>query len=156
MSGLIFFASSFIVTSLILYRESKRNASIAELWLYPIKSCGGIKVSKALVGQRGFVFDRIFMIVDSDNKFVSQRTQPSLALVKMDIDEITEKLTISAPGMSTKLVINLKALPVEEAAVDCTVWGEAVTANVIDGGEWFSKFLGSDFNLVRMAGTNSS
>jgi uncharacterized protein YcbX len=155
MSGLVFFASSFVITSLILYRESKRNAVIVELFIYPIKSCRGIKVSKALVGQRGFVFDRIFMIVDSETKMVTQRTQPSLALVAMDIDEVTETLTISAPGMSTKLMIDLKALPVEGAIVDCTVWGDAVTANVIDGGEWFSKFLGSEFNLVRIAGINS-
>eukprot|EP00596_Hydrurales_sp_CCMP1899_P004166 CAMPEP_0119053856 /NCGR_PEP_ID=MMETSP1177-20130426/74696_1 /TAXON_ID=2985 /ORGANISM="Ochromonas sp, Strain CCMP1899" /LENGTH=244 /DNA_ID=CAMNT_0007033923 /DNA_START=406 /DNA_END=1140 /DNA_ORIENTATION=+ len=83
---------------------------------------------------------------------VTQRTQPSLALVAMNIDEVTEILTISAPGMSTNLTIDLKVLPVGGAIVDCTVWGDAVTANIIDGGkEWFSKFLGSDFNLVRIA-----
>jgi len=81
-----------IVTVLTAQRLSRavakeQHATISQLWIYPIKSCKGIRVNKAEVTPRGFALDRIFMVVDSNGKFVSQRSHPTLALVEVSISE---------------------------------------------------------------------
>jgi uncharacterized protein YcbX len=49
---------------------------ISQLFIYPIKSLGGISVETALVTDRGFQYDRRYMLVDEQNSFLSQREYP--------------------------------------------------------------------------------
>jgi hypothetical protein len=86
------FTGTIVLT--LLYKiilKSKPGVEISELWIYPIKSCKGIKVNSAVVTPRGFELDRWFMVVDQNGKFVSQRTFPQMALVSVTI--------LDLPGM---------------------------------------------------------
>jgi uncharacterized protein YcbX len=49
---------------------------VSELFIYPIKSLGGISLSSATITDRGFQYDRRWMLVDSDNQFMTQREFP--------------------------------------------------------------------------------
>jgi uncharacterized protein len=154
---MIFAGTSALLTSMLLYKKATTTATVSEIWIYPIKSCQGISVKSALIGRRGFVFDRIFMIIDKDGKFVSQRTEPKLALVAVKMDDKSHSLLITAPGMSTTLVIDLHSLSsIREQIIECTIWGAVCTASLhTSGGEWFSEFLGApadSFRLARIAG----
>lgn len=88
-------ALAFVGTILAVYvaqgfsgpAKKDKHATISELWIYPIKSCKGIRVNRAEVTPKGFALDRIFMVVDSNGKFISQRTHPTLALVEVAISE---------------------------------------------------------------------
>ncbi|MDB5009625.1 MAG: hypothetical protein JWQ06_414, partial [Mucilaginibacter sp.] len=53
---------------------------INELYIYPVKSLGGIKVNKAYVTDRGLEYDRRWMLVDKYNRFISQREVAQMAL----------------------------------------------------------------------------
>ena len=157
--AMLFLGLNAIMSSLLIRERMRTSAAVSEIWIYPIKSCRGMKVSSAVVGRRGFVLDRIFMLIDAEGKFVSQRTQPKMALIDVNIDVKSELLTITAPGMISPLTIDLKSQPSSgEKSLPCTVWGEDCTAYPIPAaGEWFSTYLGvaSDhFRLVRMAGTS--
>jgi MOSC N-terminal beta barrel domain len=157
--AMLFLGLNAIISSLLVRERMRTSAAVSEIWIYPIKSCRGIKVSSAVVGKRGFLLDRIFMLIDEEGKFVSQRTQPKMALIDVNIDEKSEVLTITAPGMVSPLTIDLKSQPSSgEKSLTCTVWGEDCTAyRIPTAGEWFSTYLGvaSDhFRLVRMAGTS--
>lgn len=66
-------------------KSPSKFVKISELWIYPIKSCKGIKVDHVDVTPRGFELDRIFMVADSNGKFVSQRSHPSMALIEVAI-----------------------------------------------------------------------
>ena len=79
--------ATVLVTQRLSRAVTKEHATISQLWIYPIKSCKGIRVNKAEVTPRGFALDRIFMVVDSNGKFVSQRTHSTLALVEVSILE---------------------------------------------------------------------
>ena len=154
----LFAGTSALLALILLHKKAKRTAVVSELWIYPIKSCQGINVQSALIGRRGFAFDRIFMIIDEDGKFVSQRTQPKLALVAVKMDEKSHTLLITAEGMPTTLVVDLNApRSSAEKTIECTIWGEVCTAFLHpSGGEWFSKFLdvpSATFRLARIAGT---
>ena len=64
---------------------------IGQLNLYPIKSCGGVAVDHALVGQRGLeakgVGDRRWMLSDADGRMITQRQVPDLARVRIELLE---------------------------------------------------------------------
>ena len=54
---------------------------VAELAVYPVKSCRGLSLAKADVEPWGLAGDRRWMFVDEDGVFVSQREESRLAVV---------------------------------------------------------------------------
>ena len=60
--------------------------SISQLYIYPVKSLGGIAVNTALVTERGLENDRRFMLVDEEGLFLTQRERPSMALLRTAIE----------------------------------------------------------------------
>ena len=54
-------------------------ARVEALFVYPVKSLGGISVPVAEVSDRGFVDDRRFMLVDHGGQMITQREVPRLA-----------------------------------------------------------------------------
>ncbi len=55
---------------------------VASLYVYPLKSAGGITVREARVDTSGLEHDRRWLIVDRQRRFVTQRTHPRLALLR--------------------------------------------------------------------------
>lgn len=155
--SIVFIGTSALLAAALSYAKSVRTAKVTEIWIYPIKSCGGISMKKALVGKRGFEFDRLFMFVDKENNFISQRSHPKLALIVCSIDDDCTVLTISGPDGKDKLYISMGAPNTSnKVQITCTVWGEECSADVVPhAGEWLCNFLhGTEtgFRLVRMAG----
>ena len=60
--------------------------SISELYIYPVKSLGGIAVNEVQLTDRGFEYDRRWMLVDEQHQFLTQRTFPQLALLRTAIN----------------------------------------------------------------------
>ena len=119
---------------------------IAQLFIHPIKSCGGIAVDSAALIDTGFEYDREWMVVDRDSgEFVSQRELPRMALVHPTLR--IEDLVLRAPGM---LALHLR-LDAVEGERRVQVWDDAVDA--FDMGDlaaqWFSDFLGRPLRLAR-------
>eukprot|EP01035_Chromulina_nebulosa_P018689 gene18689-24443_t len=159
MSGNDYFApllglSSFIcailtVELIIKKRPIQKNSkiSVTALCIYPIKSCKGVNVDSAQISKRGFLYDRLFMVIDENGKFVSQRTQPKMCFIETEINFDLKTLTISAPSMPTVLTI-----PLDDSnnkiseAIRVTVWGDECIANEAfgeEGNRWFQKCLDS-------------
>ncbi|XP_035903049.1 mitochondrial amidoxime reducing component 2-like isoform X2 [Anopheles stephensi] len=133
--------------------EWHRVGEVSDLWIYPIKSCGAVRVRQfqcSPIGpQLGLLRDRIFMVVKSaDGKFITGRSHPTLVLVQPAFDERYERMTLSAPGMMD-IAVNVKQL-LETVPGNFSVWDQPVAA--VDCGEevarWLSRFLLSeDFGL---------
>ena len=66
---------------------------VAELWIYPVKSCRGISLQRAEVTHQGLQGDRQWMIVDAEGKFITQRTHPQLAKVQTQLTP--DRLTLT-------------------------------------------------------------
>ena len=56
-------------------------ATLAELNIYPVKSCRGIPLQSARVAATGLADDRHWMLVRPNGRFVTQRELPRLALI---------------------------------------------------------------------------
>jgi uncharacterized protein YcbX len=114
------------------------EATIAQLWVYPIKSCAGVSLTQAELTDDGLLFDRSWMVVDAHGDFVSQRECPRMALIQPTLTP-TRQLLVSAPGM--------RDLSVDETSVAqplrVRVWDDEVAA--LDMGEsassWFTQCL---------------
>jgi len=60
---------------------------LSEIFIYPIKSLGGISVDSAIVEWRGLKYDRRFLLVDENKTFMTQRDFPQMALLKPSFAE---------------------------------------------------------------------
>ena len=121
------------------------TATIARLFVHPIKSCAGIEVQEALLTDTGLDLDRAWMVVDADGVFVSQRELPRMALVRPQLR--LSDMVLRAPGM---LALHVSLDEVEQP-LQVQVWGDIVQA--FDMGkvaaQWFTDFLGRPLRLVR-------
>lgn len=116
------------------------QATIEQLWIYPIKSCAGISLTEAELTETGLAYDRSWMVVDAQGDFVSQRELPRMALIQPSFK--LGQLVLRAPGM---LALHL-ALDAAESPLRVRVWDDAVDAYDMGdvAAQWFSDFLGPD------------
>ena len=61
-----------------------RRVRVASLYVYPIKGCRGHQLSKVRLTKWGLQDDRVYMVVNEKNEFVSQRELPRMALIHPD------------------------------------------------------------------------
>jgi hypothetical protein len=117
---------------------------ISDLFVYPVKSCAGVRMKAVSIVPTGFAFDRNWMVVDVDGNFVTQREHPMLALVK---PQLNGGVTLSAPDMAP---LHVSANGGGEP-VTITLFGETHDAmsTTAEADAWFSKYLGSTFRLVK-------
>jgi uncharacterized protein YcbX len=157
--GLSFFILS-IASLTCLYNNSKRNKEVdkvikvSELWIYPIKSCKGIKLSESKITKTGFQYDRVFMLIDENNKFYSQRVNSKMALITTKILFNKNILEVNAPGMKTTLEIPLDSSSDNKPLIEVTVWDDKCLAYEVlgfVGNNWFSEYLNNpNIKLVKM------
>ena len=122
---------------------------VQNLYLYPIKSLGGIAVQEAQVEERGFKYDRRWMLVDQSGEFLTQRQYPQLALLQVTLGE-SELVIFSKVDPSRKISFDLELNSGKEMQVK--VWGDAVAALQVapEVSAWFRNFLGMNVDLVLM------
>jgi len=127
---------------------------LSELWIYPVKSLGGIRLKTSQVQQRGLQYDRRWMIVDDHGSFLTQRTNPKMASLGLSSHE--DGFTIFSklhPGRS----ILLPFLPDSAEKVQVKIWKDIVDAvtvsSIIDA--WLSQELGKMVRLVFMPESTS-
>ena len=128
-------------------REPILPIFVSALYFYPIKSCGGISLQVAEISQRGIRGDRAFMVVDLAGRFITQREQPRMALIRPIVRE-DGAITVTAPNMPEISIVaddtgrqyNVKIWSNTCIGVD---QGDAIAA-------WFSTFLGMACRVVRM------
>jgi uncharacterized protein len=122
---------------------------IQDIFIYPIKSLGGIRVSEAVVEEKGFQHDRRWMLVDQKGMFISQRDFPQLALLAVRV-EVNELVVFHKKDQekAVKIPVDLASGP--ELMV--TVWDDQVLAKTVDPSldQFFSDFLGFSVRLVVM------
>lgn len=122
---------------------------VQNLYLYPIKSLGGIAVQEAQVEERGFKFDRRWMLVNKKGDFITQRQYPQLALLQVALSEMQlEVFSKRDPSQRIAFALGL----VSDKELQVSIWGDQVLARVVSAevSRWFSDFLEMELDLVVM------
>lgn len=123
------------------------DMQITELNIYPVKSLRGVALSTARLTPRGLAYDRHWMVVDEDNRFVTQREIPPMARVTVRLTD--DALILEHPD-TAPLTIDLSRSDQPRLAV--TIFRDRCEA--LDEGEhaaaWLSTVLGRQgLRLVR-------
>ncbi|TMW68410.1 hypothetical protein Poli38472_005878 [Pythium oligandrum] len=140
-----------------LKADAIKQMKIRDIYIYPIKSCRGIRVKHAHATAKGFRNDRTWMFCDTKGKFISMRRYPKMALIApvLDDHENPTVITLTAKGMPDLRVPILHEGKGPEKTV--TVWKSDLIA--IDQGDaaanWINKFLDDvrgdqEFRFVRV------
>lgn len=134
---------------------------ISEIIIYPIKSLRGVSVHSAELTDRGFKHDRRWMLINSQNHFLTQRELPEMALIEVKI--LTDGLQVKSPINEDLLVIPFRKsdiLSVEDPETSSTiqawVFDDRVPVELCDqdAHDWFTKVLGERCRLVYMPDTS--
>jgi uncharacterized protein len=125
---------------------------VSGLFFYPVKSCGGIFIAKAMLETTGLTHDREWMLVDTRHnpaRFLTQREHPEMATVGLAVNQLSGELTLSRAGAAPLLV----SRPTDRSKLlRVKVWSAEVFG--IDAGDaaaqWFAALLGASATNVRL------
>lgn len=125
-----------------------QNLILSEIYIYPIKSLGGISVDSAIAEERGLKYDRRYLLVDENNIFMTQRDFPQLAFLKLSFSEKGFKVLNTQNNSHT--IIPFESDSKENISV--TIWDDVCTAVKLgnDFDDWFSTAVGKKCSLVYM------
>lgn len=116
---------------------------VSHLYIYPIKSLGGIAMQTAQVLKKGLQHDRRWMLVDENNVFLTQRVHNNMALFRMSFAD--NGFTVSYDGQQLNIPQTFEGDPVR-----AKIWDDEVTVQEVSTShsEWFSKNVGINCKLV--------
>ena len=123
------------------------SITLGQIWLYPIKSLGGVQVNIATITEAGSLgLDREWIVVDRDDNMVWQGDLPRMALTRCSLDDTA--ITVTAPGLSPLTVAR------EPGGAPRTITMYKHEFAAIDSGDepagWLSEALGAPVRLVRI------
>lgn len=126
---------------------------LSEIFIYPIKSLGAIRLTHAQVEERGLRHDRRWLIIDDNNRFVTQRSYPNMALIEVTMTDMGLQLRHRSRDLSALLV------PFQPETFDLltvTVWDDQIEAVIVNdaSNRWLSEALGFSARLVYLPDTS--
>jgi uncharacterized protein len=122
---------------------------LSELWIYPIKSLGGISVTQAQVTDRGLAHDRRWLLVDESGTFLSQREHSILALFQPSLEDDTMIVRFQKATTFVQIPLHYQK---KQELFTVSVWEDTIQAFEVDVAisAWFSQILGFTARLVYM------
>lgn len=122
---------------------------VTHLYIYPIKSLGAVSLSESVMEKEGLRGDRRFMLVDSEGKFITQRTRPELTRFVLSESALGFLVSDSASGLERELTWE----PTLGEWIPVEIWEDQLLAReVLDGwSDWFSTALSEKVKLVRIS-----
>lgn len=122
------------------------SATVAGLFVYPVKSLGGIAVERYELDEFGPHLDRRWMVIDGAGAFQTQRWRPRMALIRTALTE-HGSVRLTAPGMEELIVP-----PGGGRSREVTVWKDTCRAEGCgaEADQWLSTFLGGVCRMVYM------
>lgn len=120
---------------------------LTDIVIYPIKGLRGISVDEAVCEERGLQYDRRYLIIDDQGKFLSQRELPQMTLLSVSLSN--GLLTIYDGDNS----LSLKYGEYSKSKVYSKIWSHEVDAYIVSkiANQWLSKVLNINCRLVFMA-----
>eukprot|EP00262_Sarcandra_glabra_P006773 TRINITY_DN19323_c0_g1_i1.p1 TRINITY_DN19323_c0_g1~~TRINITY_DN19323_c0_g1_i1.p1 ORF type:complete len:311 (+),score=39.71 TRINITY_DN19323_c0_g1_i1:92-1024(+) len=138
--------------------SAEPTAKISSIFVYPIKSCRGIPVTQAPITSTGFRWDRQWLVINSRGRAYTQRVEPKLALVEVELPREafnedwkptnSSYLVLRAPRMDT-LKVSLSRTCETTNGVSVWEWSGSALDEGAEASKWFSNYLEKPSRLVR-------
>ncbi|KAA6438211.1 MOSC domain-containing protein [Dyadobacter flavalbus] len=126
---------------------------LTEIWIYPVKSLGGIRLTESYAEEKGLQYDRRWMIVDENGIFLTQRTNPKMATITVFFHDLGLLLS-SRSDPSNQIPVPFKR--VSDEALLVKVWNDSVTAYTVchEADVWLSEMLEKKVRIVEMTASS--
>lgn len=132
------------------------SCHVSALFYYPVKSFKGISVDTALIDDFGICNDRRFMLVNDDDKFITQRTHPQLSQLSASVVLSPSNSILSLSIFSD--AIGVMSFDIKEfrsstnSHSKVVIWNDSVTAVILKNKhtEYLSEFLNMNVRLAYM------
>lgn len=123
---------------------------LSEIWIYPIKSLGGISVHSASVKKKGLQYDRRWMLIDHQGVALTQRSIPEMALFKLRLEEEGITIDYRESGQTISSIVLETGLSPTGPGTTASVWDDQVQVHEVNAGisDWFSSHLKISCRLV--------
>ena len=117
---------------------------ITQLYIYPVKSLGGIALKESRVEARGLQHDRRWMLCDENNQFITQRKFAHLALFKLQLIDSGFQIEFQGNYIQIPYSINGDRIQVK-------IWEDTCDAiEYPEASAWFTKMLSITCKLCYM------
>eukprot|EP00951_Prasinocladus_malaysianus_P031337 scaffold299758_cov45-Prasinocladus_malaysianus.AAC.1 len=83
--------------------------TISAIYVYPVKSMAGVKVSSWPVGTTGLLYDRQWVVLDDNGNALTQKRAPAMARITPHLDLEQGLLTLSSMNMPDSVSVGLPA-----------------------------------------------
>lgn len=125
---------------------------LTDIYVYPIKSLGGVRVSQAIIEPRGLQYDRRWLLVDETDKFLTQRVHPQMALFAVELQAAGLRVTYRPDLPDEDLFIPFDQRQYSNVPRTVTIWDDTVRAVEVSAAanNWFSQRLPFACRLVFM------
>ncbi|MBW3130914.1 MOSC domain-containing protein [Hymenobacter profundi] len=125
--------------------------TLSDIYIYPVKSLGGIRLTEAAVGMRGLQYDRRWLIVDARNQFMTQRQIATMAL--LDVAPAFNGFLLTHRQRPDLLPLYIPFEADREKTLFVTIWDDMVFAwrGTPAADEWLTEALGQECRLVYMS-----
>lgn len=122
---------------------------LSEIWIYPVKSLAGYRVSECYAGPGGLSHDRQWMITDENGIFLTQREVPQMALLRA---AVTGAGLVLADNAEESIRMLVPMQPDGPVVPHVKIWDDRVVARAYarEVNEWLSSRLGRPVMLVGM------
>jgi uncharacterized protein YcbX len=123
---------------------------LSELYIYPVKSLGGISLQTSEVEERGLKYDRRYLLVDENAQFITQRDYPQMAFLKLSFAEGGFRVLNIKNNLNTMIPFESQSTEV----IKVKIWDDVCNAVQINKelDNWFSNALNKRCSLVYMPG----
>ena len=120
---------------------------VSALYIYPIKSLQGVSLTEANVREKGFQYDRRWMIIDSSGEAITQRTHTQLSQIRLSMEK--DQIILSHKDMAD---LTIPLILTEGKAMEAVVWGDKVKSIAASDevNEWFTAVVNEPCKLVFM------
>lgn len=126
------------------------NERLTQIYIYPVKSLGGISLTSAEVTAKGLKYDRRWMLIGADNVALTQRTNPEMALFKTSLEKDDLHIHKTQDGAVTSSVYVDTGTAPEGSTITAHVWDDEVQVVEVHRhlSQWFSDNLSVACKLV--------
>jgi uncharacterized protein YcbX len=129
---------------------------LTAIHIYPVKSLAGISLTESVVESRGLRYDRRWMLVTPEGKFLTQREYPAMALIGTAI-EPPFLVLFDRSNPNDRIGVPLEITAAGLSGLEVEVWDDRCGAVLVstDADLWLSSKLNAPVQLVGMPDTTS-
>lgn len=125
------------------------NLVVSGIYIYPIKSLGGVSLTESILEEKGLQYDRRWVLTDSKGMFITQRKYPLLSLLQVSIsDDVITVFQKDNPGQ--KISFNTNQQTGDE--IEVSIWDDITKGIEVDRtiSNWFSDYMNMEVKLLKM------